>query len=146
MTDDTNDLKARLRRGFKPGGMVTFDDIRAAAERIADLEHALAEKQQLVTTYVEASMHNLDRALAAERERDEARAECERLQSVLAELLEAVGLDSGLPGSDDADEEPVGWSDKGDMHLTFGHIRRARAALTPKPDPVAQARREAGDA
>lgn len=52
----------------------------------------------------------------------------------LKELLDACERDCGVPSADDADDEPVGGGLNEDgtlnpMALTFGHLRRAAAAV-----------------
>lgn len=58
------------------------------------------------------------------------KAENERLRGVLRELLEACVKDVGDPDEADGDDGAVGWDEDGEMTLTFGMMRRARAALS----------------
>jgi hypothetical protein len=52
------------------------------------------------------------------------------LREALDELLTACEDDAGVPNEGDEDDEPVGISSSGPMSLTFGMMRRARAALS----------------
>lgn len=60
--------------------------------------------------------------------------ERDEVEAALRELLEACEKDCGVPSPDDGDDEAVGAGKDGDgaikpMALTFGMLRRARAAL-----------------
>lgn len=71
-------------------------------------------------------------------ERDTA-ARVKKLYDALLELTAACEADAGKPGPNDEDDEPVGWQGGSGadgveeqakpMALTFGMMRRARAAL-----------------
>lgn len=61
--------------------------------------------------------------------RAEYEAKIEALRAALSELLKACEEDCGVPTEDDEDNEPVGASIDRPMSLTFGMLRRARAAL-----------------
>jgi hypothetical protein len=52
-------------------------------------------------------------------------------REALREITEACEADCGVPAADDEDDEAVGASANGPMALTFGMLRRARAALAP---------------
>jgi hypothetical protein len=67
------------------------------------------------------------------------RAENERLREALVDLVNAADDDFGVPGDHDEDDEPVGGGLKADgspdpMAITFGHMRRARAALSEQEE------------
>ncbi|RAK51620.1 hypothetical protein DJ017_17445 [Phenylobacterium soli] len=64
-----------------------------------------------------------DRAQAAE-------ARVEKLREALEELLSACEADFGVPDDGDEDDEAVDGGEGGDMAVTFGMLRRARAALS----------------
>lgn len=60
------------------------------------------------------------------------------LLEALRALLTACEEDCGVPSDCDADDEAVGAGEDGDMALTFGMLRRARAAIAkalPPPAP-----------
>jgi hypothetical protein len=51
--------------------------------------------------------------------------------TALEELLSIVEDETGVNGNcaDEPDGESVGWAEDGPLPMTFGHVRRARAAL-----------------
>ncbi|MBO0134616.1 DUF551 domain-containing protein [Agrobacterium burrii] len=49
--------------------------------------------------------------------------------SDLRSLLSIVAEETGALKMDDADEDSVGWTTEGPLPMTFGHVRRAHAAL-----------------
>jgi hypothetical protein len=65
----------------------------------------------------------------------EAMKENVRLRKALLKITEACEADCGVPSEDDEDDEPVGASADGPMALTFGMLRRARAAIHPSAHP-----------
>ena len=70
-------------------------------------------------------------------ERDALKAENARLTKALEELTSACERDNAGPTTNDfPDEDAVGGGTDGDMALTFGMIRRARAALSAAPPPA----------
>jgi hypothetical protein len=79
-----------------------------------------------------AKMHGL--LVKSKKDADAFRAENERLREALIDLINAAEEDFGVPSDNDEDNEPVGGSLKADgspdpMAITFGHMRRARAAV-----------------
>ncbi|AUQ71059.1 hypothetical protein [Phaeobacter inhibens] len=51
--------------------------------------------------------------------------------TALEELLTIIEDETGVNGicADEPDDGSVGWLEDGPMPMTFGHVRRARAAL-----------------
>jgi len=49
----------------------------------------------------------------------------------IAELLEIIEAETGILGvcKNEPNEASVGWKDKGELPMTFGHVRRARKEL-----------------
>lgn len=70
---------------------------------------------------------NLPALLAAAEEAERMRQELEPLVAACEEEF------TGPNVADEPDDSAVGASDDGDMKITFGMIRRARAAISPAP-------------
>ena len=100
-------------------------DVLATLERV---ERELAEARQTDTAHREMARLQLERL---SRELAEARAQRDRLAEALRELLETHDEDEGCEEFDD--DVSVGAYERdgvvSDLPLTFGTLRRARAAL-----------------
>lgn len=133
-----NDIVERLRDRNYIGQELMRNE---AADEIERLSARLAEVERERDKWKERAADRCDEAERRARKQWDAEARAERLETALRPLVEACESDFTSEATEagvgrERDDEPVSFTIGGiGCDLTFGHIRRGRAALELAKEP-----------